>query len=507
MEQNKRVGIWIRVSTDFQVMNDSPEVHEQRARAYAASKGWEVVEIYRLEAVTGKTVMEQPEAKKMLRDIRSGGISALVFSKLARLARNTKELLEFSELFRKAGADMISLAENIDTSSPSGRLFFTIIAAMAEWERAEIAERVAASVPIRAKMGKPLGGAAPFGYAWTGAKGDKNRQLVANPTEAPVRKLMYELFKQYKKKGVVANKLNDMGHRTRGGAKFSDTSVTRLIQDTTAKGVRIANHTQNKGKRWTHKPEDEWVYLSCPAIISEELWDTCNRIMDAQRSSNKRVTQPTVHLFAGYLFCGCGGKMYVYSRSTHYKCNSCRKTKIEIADVEEIYYAQLKDFLLSEDNFDKFLSKSKETIAEKEQRLEILLKEKKKIQADMDKKMELYMAGQIPKHRFGEYYTPLDTQLRQIENSIPAIESEIDILKVEYASGTTVKTEAKELSHQWASMPLDEKRQTVEKVTSRITITGDEITLRFKYSPAFFQNREKDPQIGTVSGCLLRDTR
>ena len=120
MEQKKRVGIWVRVSTEFQVKDDSPEHHEQRARYYAEAKGWEVIEVYRLEAISGKTVMELPETKKMLRDIHTGRITALVFSKLARLARNTKELLEFSELFRNSNADMISLAENIDTSSPPG---------------------------------------------------------------------------------------------------------------------------------------------------------------------------------------------------------------------------------------------------------------------------------------------------------------------------------------------------------------------------------------------------
>lgn len=99
----KTVGIWLRVSTEDQVRGESLEHHEKRARMYCESRGWAVAETYRLEGVSGKAVIATPEAQRMLADARSGRIEALVFSKLARLARNTKELLELSETLSLRG--------------------------------------------------------------------------------------------------------------------------------------------------------------------------------------------------------------------------------------------------------------------------------------------------------------------------------------------------------------------------------------------------------------------
>ena len=475
---SKKVGIWIRVSTVEQAKGESPEHHEKRARYYAEAKEWEVVSVYHLEAVSGKSVMAHPETQRMLADIRAGAISSLIFSKLARLARNTKELLEFSDIFQEHGAGLISLQEAIDTTTPAGRLFYTVIAAMAQWEREEIAERVAASVPIRAKLGKNLGGQAIFGYRW------KNNVLEPDPEESPVRALVYELYKEHRRKKTVARLLNEKGYRTRKGAKFSDTTVERLLRDPTAKGQRRANYTKSTGldKSWALKPESEWVWLSVEPIVSDELWDQCNSILDQQKASRKKVTRKVVHLFAGITQCSCGAKMYKPSNTPKYVCYECRN-KIPVVDLNGIFHEQLKTISLHPKELDEYFENANKTLQAKEELVRTLKLKQHRLEKEIDKVYELYMSDQIPTEGFGKRIAPFEEQLKQIEIELPEAQAERDVLKISYLSRDQIVTNAKELYDQWPQLSHDEKRIIVEAVTDSIIIGEDEVSFNLCYFP------------------------
>lgn len=474
----KPVGIWIRVSTEDQAKGESPEHHEHRARAYADAKGWRVREVYHLEAVSGKSVMAHPEAERMLSHIKSGHITGLIFSKLARLARNTRELLDFADLFREYEADLISLQEAIDTSSAAGRLFYTMIAAMAEWERSEISERVAASVPVRARLGKSTGGAAPFGYRWEG------RQLVVDPQEAPIRKLMYELFQEHGRKKTVARLLNERGFRTRSGKKFADSSVDRLLRDPIAKGVRRANYTRSlgHGKQWVPKPEKDWVLTPVEPIISEEVWTRVNAVLDERREKLKRPAKRAVHLFSGKVTCICGQKMYVGSDSPKYVCKACRN-KIPTGDLEAVFQEQLKGFFFSPEEVARYLTQADGAFQEKAEALARLESDRAKVQAEMTNLYRLYQADQISADGFGREYRPLEERLGQIEEELPRRQGEIDFIRIQNLDRDEVISEARDLYSRWPDLAFEERRQVIESIVDGIVIGKDEVEIHLLYLP------------------------
>jgi len=300
---------------------------------------------------------------------------------------------------------------------------------------------------------------------------------------------MYELFLEHKRKKTVARLLNEAGHRTRNGSKFSDTTVVRLLQDPTAKGKHRLNYTRSLGigKAWEVKPESEWEFFDIDPIVPAELWDRCNGILDEKRKNFKRPARKGVELFAGLTFCECGGKMYVPSNNPKYICNKCRN-KIPVGDLESEYVENLKGFFLSSEEVSGHLQQSKDALVEKEELLAAKRRELHKIEKESERTYRLYADEKLTADEFTPLFKPLQARKKELEDEIPKTEAEIDFQKVNELSTDEVLSEANELYSRWPSLTQEKRRSVVESITDKIVIgTGNEgtITIELAYMPSF----------------------
>lgn len=476
------VGIWIRVSTDDQAKGESPETHRERGRYYCLAKNWNIVELYDLSGVSGKSALDHSEAKRMLEDIKSGRIKGLVFSKLARLARNTKDLLEISEIFQKHDASLISIEESIDTSTPAGRLLYTVIGALAQWEREEISARVAASVPIRAQRGLPTGGIGPFGYHWL------DKQLVPNPIEAPTVKRAFELFTQIGKILTVCERLNKEGLRSRKSL-WRPTSLKRILTDSTYIGRKRANYSSSNGdgKSWKEKPKEVWVYVQVEPIIDTATWDTVQNILISRTSKSSRgVPKEGKFLYSGILICHCGQKMYVQAyegmKVPRYVCKVC-KNKINEDIVTEHFRHGLEKMVLSPDQL-KLPDLSKE-ITDKEQLIQAMKRELLSLKSKIEQAWDAKHNVEVDDKGFRERYTPLRDRKDAIEHLIPKLEAEIAAARVANINQDYILQEARRLSELWDILTDDEKGKVAKELIRDVVVGEDTLDFALYHLPQF----------------------
>ena len=195
--------------------------------------------------------------------------------------------------------------------------------------------------------------------------------------------------------------------------------------------------------------------------------------------------------------------MYVPSRTTKYQCNVCKKTRIGVTDIEEIYFEYLKSFLLTKNDLAKFQTRANEAIRTKATELETMTKEKERIKKEMDKLILLHLQDQIPTNSFKGYFEPLDTQYQQLLESHMQTAGQLDFLKIQQLNGEHILGNAENLYERWPTLDLPVKRQIVEELTQSIVIDQEDITIKFGYNPIIlpilFTNTPKGQRINTDS--------
>jgi DNA invertase Pin-like site-specific DNA recombinase len=148
-----RVALYARVST---LNGQDPEMQLRELREYASRRGWQISEEYVDQGISGSKE-SRPSLNRMMSDAHQRKVDAVLVWKIDRFGRSLKHLVNSIAELGALGVAFVSLRDNLDLSTPSGRLMFQIIGAMAEFERSLIQERVRAGLRNARAKGRQLG--------------------------------------------------------------------------------------------------------------------------------------------------------------------------------------------------------------------------------------------------------------------------------------------------------------------------------------------------------------
>jgi DNA invertase Pin-like site-specific DNA recombinase len=146
----RRTAIYARISTDETRQN--PETQLRQLREYAVHRGFQIVGEY-IDTASGKHA-ERTSYKKLIETVRKRQVDVVLVFHYDRLARSTIELITRVEEFHRLGVDFISYQQHVDTTTDIGKLYFTIMAGLAEYESAQIGRRVKAGMERAKAQGK-----------------------------------------------------------------------------------------------------------------------------------------------------------------------------------------------------------------------------------------------------------------------------------------------------------------------------------------------------------------
>lgn len=156
--------IYRRVSTDMQVEEGiSLDMQRLRLEQYAKSQGWVVVNDYCDEGYSAKNT-ERPAFQQMIKDMKKKQFDIILVYRLDRFTRSVSDLHSILKIMDEYNVKFKSSTEIFDTTTATGRMFITLVATLAQWERETTAERVRDSMHKKAELGLRNGAKAPMGY-------------------------------------------------------------------------------------------------------------------------------------------------------------------------------------------------------------------------------------------------------------------------------------------------------------------------------------------------------
>lgn len=354
--KKKRIGGYIRVSTEKQVMGYSIEGQITQIEQYCQFNGYELVDIYADRGISGKS-MNRPELQRMLNDAKNGKLDCVMVYKTNRLARNTSDLLTIVEELHRQNVEFFSLSERMEVKNSTGKLMLQILASFSEFERNTILENIYTGQRQRALEGYYQGNL-PLGY---NNIPDNKKELMINQHEANIVKYIFESYAKGHGYRKIANALNHKGYVTKKGNPFSISAVTYILSNPFYIGkIQFAKYKDWNDKRRKGLNDKPVIAEGKHTpIISQSLWDKV-QARKRQVSEKPQVHGKGTNILTGIISCPqCSAPMAASNttntlkdgtkkRIRYYSCSNFRNKGSKVCSANSVRADVIEKYVMDQ---------------------------------------------------------------------------------------------------------------------------------------------------------------
>ena len=507
----KKCGLVIRVSTYRQANNEEGSLKNQLQRLQAhlkyknatSEEHWEETDKYILKAVSGKDAFRNEVFTKLILDIKSGRINTVLCTALDRISRSVKDFLNFFEILHEYNVEFVCLKQNYDTTTPQGKLFITIMMALAEFEREQTSDRNKEASLARAERGLWNGGQI-FGYE---LNPDKKGYIFPNEKEKIIVNYAFDTYLNFGSLMETTRKMNQQGFRTKeytsGQGKyhpaglFTYSTIQQMLtnysyigkKEINKKQINIEQNTLSENKRY-RIVEGVW-----DPIIDVEKFNQVKKLLNLNHKSRHNKVKLIKHnyiLNSGFLYCDkCGTEMEGRSgtgkkgiRYYYYRCknNNC-SFKVPANEIEKVIIDRLKILSSGEGILPDIIKSANKTLKKELPKLigqrKLLVNELKEIKNFASKVLSQWASLSSSDNTIlvKEELDKLAIRRKQIEIGLLALEDTIAEIERETISQELIKLALNKFTDLFDSLPPYRQKELLRLTVNKVILSDKEIKI------------------------------
>lgn len=351
--------------------------------------------------ITGHSTKKRKDFQRMMRDVANRKIQLVVIQRYDRIARNTRDFCNLYHDMEVSGCNLVSVSQQIDTTTPYGKNFMYMQASMAELEWALNSERRKDTIRYAAFIGKSIlpDHSTPFGYCNAIVNGV--RRLVKEEQWQDAVVDLFEYYRKYRNYSATARYINQQY-----GTNFEIQAIKRIIRSPFYYGC--------------YKDNDNF----CEPYISKEDWQDLQQKKPVIRTAGNKRTEV---LFSGMIRCPECNRLMRSCQKSHRSGNVYRYYHCEYHSARMCAFAKVKSENLIEEmllnRVDTFLAEREAAMSDQKSEKKHSTNNATKYRAELDRLNTMFLKGRISEEYYDTEYLRINDLIGQYEASMRSHDS------------------------------------------------------------------------------------